>query len=99
MARTLGTFNSVLTLSATALDILGVQIQGFATDDAFDTTNVKPIEVMVGVDGQKSSGYVAYLVPFKFILQANSTSIDLMNAIIGGIQALGDDVEINCSLE
>lgn len=99
MARTLTAANSVLTLSVPALDIGPVQIQGFATDDAFDTPEVKPVEVVVGVDGQKSSGRVAYLVPFTFILQANSTSIDVMDAIQEGIQALGDDVEIGMSLE
>lgn len=99
MARTLTAFNSVLTLNVPALDIIAVQIQGFATDDAFDTPEVKPVEVMVGVDGQKSSGYVAYLVPFTFILQATSTSIDVMDAIQEGINALGDDIAIGMSLE
>jgi hypothetical protein len=99
MARTLSTFNSVLTLTVSTLDIGPIQIQGFATDDAFDAPDVKPVEVMIGVDGQKSSGYVAYLVPFKFTLQATSTSIDVMDAIQEGINALGDDVAIGMSLE
>lgn len=99
MARTLTTANSVLTIACPTLSIGPVQIQGFATDDAFDTPEVKPVEAVVGVDGQKSSGYVAYLVPFEFILQANSTSIDVMDAIQEGIQALTDDVEITMSLE
>lgn len=99
MSRTLTSFNSVLTLTVSELDIGPVQIQGFATDDAFDTPEVKPVEVMVGVDGQKSSGFVAYLVPFTFILQATSTSIDVMDAIQEGIQALGDDVDIEMTLE
>lgn len=99
MARTLTTANSVMTLSCPTLDIVAVQIQGFATDDAFDTTAVKPVEAIVGIDNQKSSGRVAYLVPFKFMLQATSTSIDVMDAIAEGIQALNDDVEINIVLE
>jgi hypothetical protein len=97
--RTLTTANSVLTLSCPTIDIGPVQIQGFATDDAFDTTAVKPVEAVIGIDNQKSSGRVAYLVPFKFTLQATSTSIDVMDAIAEGIQALNDDVEINISLE
>lgn len=99
MARTLTAANSVLSLSCPTLGIAAVQIQGFATDDAFDTQEVKPVEAMVGVDGQKSSGFVAYLVEFTFVLQATSTSIDVMDAIQEGIQALQDDVEINVSLE
>lgn len=97
--RTLTTANSVLSLSCPTLGIAAVQIQGFATDDAFDSPDVKPVEAIVGVDGQKSSGFVAYLVMFKFVLQATSPSIDVMDAIQEGIQALGDDVEINVSLE
>lgn len=99
MARTLTTFNSVLTLSCSDLDIRPVQIQGFETDDAFDMLAVKPVEVKIGVDGLKSSGYVAYVVPFKFILMATSPSIDVMDTIAEGIQALGDDVAIGISLE
>jgi hypothetical protein len=99
MARSLTTANSVLTLSCPTLDIVAVQIQGFGTDDAFDTTAVKPVEAIIGIDNKKSSGRVAYLVPFKFTLQATSTSIDVMDAIAEGIQALNDDVEINIVLE
>lgn len=99
MPRTLTTANSVLTLTCGALGIGPVQIQGFETDDAFDIPAVKPVEAKIGVDGQKSSGYVPYLVPFKFILMATSTSIDIMDAIAEGIQALGDDVAIGVSLE
>lgn len=99
MARTLTSYNSVLTMTVSALEIGPVQIQGFEADDAFDMLAVKPVEVKIGVDGQKSSGYVAFLVPFKFILMATSTSIDIMDALAEGIQALGDDVEINFTLE
>lgn len=99
MARTLTTANSVLTLSAPQLDIIAVQIQGFSTDDAFDTTAVKPVEAVVGIDNQKSSGRIAYLVPFKIMLQATSPSIDVMDAIAEGIQALNDDIEIGIVLE
>lgn len=94
MARTLTAYNSVMTLSAPALDIVAVQIQGFATDDSFDTTEVKPVEVVIGIDGQKSSGRVAYVVPFSFMLQANSTSVDVMDAIAEGLQVLNDDIEL-----
>jgi len=99
MARTLTAYNSVMTLSAPALDIVAVQIQGFATDDSFDTTDVKPVEVVIGIDGQKSSGRVAYVVPFSFMLQANSTSVDVMDAIAEGIQALNDDIELGVAIE
>ena len=99
MARTLTAANSVLTLTCSALGIGPVQIQGFATDDAFDTPAVKPVEAICGVDWQKSSGYVPYLVPFRFILQATSSSVDVMDAIKEGLDALTDDADIEMSLE
>jgi len=99
MARTLTTANAVLTLSCPTLDIPAVQIQGFATDDAFDFPTVKPVEAVIGVDKQKSAGFVAFLVPFKFMLQANSLSIDVMETIEQGIEQMAEDVEILGSLE
>jgi hypothetical protein len=98
MSRTLTVANSVLTLAAPDLGIGPVQMQGFATDDAFDTPAVKPVEVLIGVDGRKSSGYVAYLVPFKFMLQADSPSVDIMDAIKQGMDAIQEDVELFGSL-
>lgn len=98
MARTLTNANSVMTLTCSELGIGPVQIQGFATDDAFDTTEVKPAEVMVGVDGKKSQGYVAFLVPFKFILQADSTSVDIMDALQEAQEAAQETYEIGVSL-
>jgi hypothetical protein len=95
---TLTAANSVFTLSCPALSITSVQIQGFAADDAFDTKAVKPVEVLVGVDGKKSSGYVAYLVPFTFMLQADSPSIAIMDAIKEGLDALQDDAELSASI-
>jgi len=98
MARNLTAANSVLTLSCPDLDIGPVQLKGFATDDAFDTPEVKPGEVMVGVDGKKSQGYVAFLVPFHFVLQADSTSIDIMDALEEAQEAAQETYEIGVSL-
>lgn len=98
MARTLTNANSVLTLTCSDLGIGPVQIQGFATDDMFDTPEVKPAEVMVGVDAKKSQGYVPFLVPFDFTLQADSTSIDIMDALQEAQEAVNETFEISVSL-
>jgi hypothetical protein len=73
-------------------------MQGFAADEMFDTTEVKPVEVLVGVDGKKSQGYVAFLVPFKFTLQADSLSIDIMDALQEAQEAAQEAYEISMSL-
>ena len=96
--RTLTAANSVLTLTVPDLDIGPVQIQGFATDDAFDTAEVKPAEVMVGVDAKKSEGFTAFLVPFHFFLQADSPSVDIMDAIEESQEAAHETYEIGISL-
>lgn len=98
MARTLTNANSVLTLAVADLDIGPVQLQGFGTNDMFDTTAIKSAEVMVGVDGVKSQGYIAFLVPFKFTLQADSLSIDVMDAIQEAQEAARETYELSMSL-
>ena len=98
MARTLTNANSILTLAVADLDIGPVQLQGFGTNDMFDTTAIKSAEVMVGVDGVKSQGYIAFLVPFKFTLQADSLSIDVMDAIQEAQEAAQETYELSMSL-
>jgi len=73
--------NSVLTLSANILP-LPQNIQGFAADDAFATTAVKPNEVLIGVDNFMSYGAVAYVTPMSITLQADSPSNAFFDAII-----------------
>lgn len=98
MARTLTNANSILTLTVGDLDIGPVQLQGFGTNDMFDTTAIKSAEVIVGVDGVKSQGYIAFLVPFKFTLQADSLSIDVMDAIQEAQEAAQETYELSMSL-
>lgn len=63
----------VLTLSV--LPILPVQqIQGFATDEVLDIPQIKSAEVMMGVDGIQSSGFVYVSIPHTITLQADSLS-------------------------
>jgi hypothetical protein len=64
-----------------------VQLQGFGVDDAFETENVAPSEAVIGVDAFMSAGYTPYLVPLKFVLQADSPSIAIMDIWIGAMAA------------
>jgi hypothetical protein len=74
MTATLTSANSKFTLSVPAVFPVPVPIQGYATDDAFDTENVAPNEIQMGVDGLLSGGYTPYPVKLKFVLMANSPS-------------------------
>lgn len=58
------------------------KLQGYATDDAWDTEDVELAEVSIGVDGEKSEGYVFSLVTMVVHFAASSTSLDLFDEIL-----------------
>lgn len=76
MARSLTAANAVLTLAVAGLFNTPRLIQGFATDDVFDTENVQSVETMMGVDGRLSAGWVPQPIVMNIMLQADSASID-----------------------
>lgn len=90
MARTLTAANSILMLSITGLFPVPQRIQGYATDDAFATEGVTPAEVMKGVDGKMSYGYVPYMTPMTINLQADSLSNDIFDAWLAAQKAAGE---------
>lgn len=71
---TLTDANSALTLSVPSVFAVPVPIEGYATDDAFDTENVAPNQAIMGIDGNLSAGHTPYPVKLKIILQADSPS-------------------------
>lgn len=74
--RTLTAANAVIILSAPDVIASGIQLQGFAADDVFDTDDLEIVEAVMGVDGHLSGGYTPKPVPQRFTLQADSLSID-----------------------
>jgi hypothetical protein len=72
---TLTAANSSFTITLPNVFPVPIEIEGYATDDAFEAEAVKPSEVMMGVDGVLSAGYVPYPTILRFTLQANSPSI------------------------
>lgn len=76
-----GAADVVLTLDIPGVLTGGpVQIQGFATDEAFDIPAIKSAEVMMGVDGILSAGFVFVPIPQQISLQADSASNDIFDA-------------------
>lgn len=71
---TLTTANSVFALSIANLYPVGQILQGYATDDAFAAEDISPAEVLMGVDGKLSGGYVPTPIPQTIMLQADSNS-------------------------
>lgn len=73
---TLTVANSAFTLATNSpATPVPIPMVGYAADDAFDVENIAPNEVMPGVDGRLSGGYVYVPVKLKFTLQADSPSI------------------------
>ena len=72
---TLTSANATLSLAIAGIFSSAQTIQGFATDDAFDSDAVAQSEVMMGVDGTLSAGKV--FTPYKMTihLMPNSPSL------------------------
>lgn len=66
--------NAVVMISVVGLFPIPQQLQGFATDDVFDTDALESAEVLMGVDGRLSAGFVNVPVKQNYTLQADSPS-------------------------
>ena len=65
--------NAILTLSIAGL-FGPTQIQQWASDEFYATDPIEATEVLMGIDGTLSGGFVWSAVPQTISLQANSTS-------------------------
>lgn len=74
---TITSANAALALAVASIFPVPVQLQGFAADDIFDTDQIDPSEVVRGVDGVMSAGFVFVNIKQNFSLQADSASNDI----------------------
>src|SRR5450631_4473515 len=79
--------NSTFYLSIPDVFPAPVQLFGYGVDDAFETDSVSPSEAIIGVDAYMSAGYTPYLVVLKYVLQADSPSLLIMDAWLGAMAA------------
>lgn len=66
--------NAVLMLAIPPLFPVPQQLQGFAADDIYDIPQIRSVEVMMGVDGLLSGGFVYVEIRQEISLQADSAS-------------------------
>jgi len=52
-------------------------IQGYATDDAFAVEAIEKVQVLMGIDGKQSAGYVFEPYKMSVTLQADSPSFEI----------------------
>ncbi len=71
------------------------QLQGFATDDIFDTASLAPAETMMGVDGKLSAGFVYVPIVQTISLQADGNSNTLFEAWYAAQIAAGETYRCN----
>jgi hypothetical protein len=71
--------NSVLTLSVPPLFPIPQQLQGFAANDVYNVPAIQSVEVLMGVDGVLSGGFVYKQIEQDITLQADSDSVFLFD--------------------
>ncbi len=80
--KTITASNSVLILTVEELYPSGVEIQKFAADAAFASSDVTLAETRMGVDGKIAAGYTPSIVPLNISLEADSDSYEVMLNIL-----------------
>lgn len=90
MSGTITSANSVIMLGVNTIFSVAQQLQGYAAEDIFDTDDVDLAEVVLGLDGKQSSGWVPYNVKWRFTLMPNSDSILLLDTWITSQNVLKD---------
>lgn len=73
--------NAVVILTVEELYPNGVQIQKFATDAAFATSDLNSAEARMGVDGKLAVGYTPNPINVSLTLEADSPSYDVFSNI------------------
>jgi hypothetical protein len=90
--------NSVFTLSALSVFPAAQNLKGYAADDAFMADAIDMADVVMGVDGKLSAGYVPNPTKVTIALQADSPSIKVFEAIIAATRAARDVIFLDASV-
>lgn len=90
MARSITGSNVIFTLTVPGVLLAPTQVKEFAVDDIYSADVVEPAEVMIGVDGVMSAGFIYTTTKQSITLQANSPSNDMFDAWVSAQRTLGD---------
>lgn len=91
MAKTITSANSVFSITVPGVFNTPVLLEGYAADDAFSADAVQKAEVVMGVDGLLSAGFIFSPIKIKVKLAADSPSIlffDTWNSIQQSVREL-----------
>lgn len=98
MPNTITSANSSFSLAIPDVFPVPAPIEGYSTDDAFDTENVAPNETLMGVDGLLSGGYTPYPVKLKVVLQADSPSNSVFDQWRQAMDAAKETFQANATI-
>ena len=93
MAKTITSANAIIVLSIPVVFPAPQRIQGFSADDIFGTDQIDSAEVMMGLDGYLSAGFVFQPIKQNYTLQADSDSNDVFDQWWQAQQNLRDAIE------
>ena len=71
---TITSANAVFLITIPSLYSVPQQLQGFSTDEIFATDPLESAEILMGVDGHQSAGFVFVSISQTIMLQADSVS-------------------------
>lgn len=77
--KTITSANSIFLISIGAIYPVQQRIEGFSADTAWAFDSVSNAEVMQGVDGKMSAGWVPHLTPMTIILQPDKTGWEIFS--------------------
>lgn len=86
--KTITSANSVYTILVAGVIPAPFQLQGFATDAAFETEAADVAETVMGVDGIMSAGFIPFITSQTITLQADSPSIEVFETWLGAMKAV-----------
>lgn len=90
MSNTITSANSTLLIGVVGLFTIPQQLQGFGADDAYSMPMVTNAEVIMGVDGVMSSGWIPQIKEMDVTLQADSASNTFFEAWYAAEEAARD---------
>lgn len=94
----LTTANSVITLSVSGIFSAPQTLQGFSADDIFGTDAIQPNEVLQGIDGILSGGFVNVPTKQKYHFMADSLSSSLFDTWYQQMVAQQDSFTANATI-
>lgn len=85
--NTITSANAVFTLNIPDVFPTPQLLEGYATDDGFDTEVVDTAEAKMGVDGIMSAGFTPFITKQTIHFQADSPSIQVIDDWLGAMES------------